>query len=167
MSIIEKMTKIVNDGDIAAGEQIIHDDYQFLMHSSGNKLSKQDILKWLGMKDVKKEKVRVLFENDEVGFEHAFASYNEFFPVYVAILLGVFGFIMEERGFPVVTIVLGVILGPIIEYNTRVALQVANADWTTFISTWPRIVIIGIIVFLVFNEIKQGLKRQKLSKKNI
>ena len=37
------------------------------------------------------------------------------------ILLGVFGFIMEERGFPVVTIVLGVILGPIIEYNTRVA----------------------------------------------
>ena len=47
---------------------MIHDDYQFLMHSSGNKLGKQDILKWLGMKDVKKEKVRVLFENDEVGF---------------------------------------------------------------------------------------------------
>ena len=33
MSIIEKMTKIVNDGDVAAGEQMIHDDYQFLMHS--------------------------------------------------------------------------------------------------------------------------------------
>ena len=29
------------------------------------------------MKDVKKEKVRVLFENDEVGFEHAFASYSD------------------------------------------------------------------------------------------
>ncbi len=95
----------------------------------------------------------------------AFASYNEYFPVYVAILLGVFGFIMEERGFPVVTIVLGVILGPIIEYNTRVALQVANADWFTFIDTWPRIIMIGIIVFLVFNEIRQGLIRQKLSKK--
>ena len=25
----------------------------------------------------KKEKVRVLFENDEVGFEHAFASYKD------------------------------------------------------------------------------------------
>ena len=76
MSIIEKMTKIVNDGDVAAGEGIIHDEYQFLMHSSGNKLGKQDILKGLGMKDVKKEKVRVLFENDEVGFEHAFATYS-------------------------------------------------------------------------------------------
>ena len=30
MSIIEKMTKIVNDGDVAAGEKMIHDDYQFL-----------------------------------------------------------------------------------------------------------------------------------------
>jgi len=75
MLIIEKMSKIVNDGDVAAGEKMIHDDYQFLMHSSGNKLGIQDILKWLGMKDVIKEKVRVLFENDEVGFEHAFASY--------------------------------------------------------------------------------------------
>ena len=36
MSIIEKMTKIVNDGDVAAGEKMIHDDYQFFMHSSGN-----------------------------------------------------------------------------------------------------------------------------------
>ena len=77
MSIIEKMTKIINEGDTSAGEQLIHDDYQFLMHASKKKLSKQDVLKWLGMKDVKKEKVRVLFENDEVGFEHAFVSFND------------------------------------------------------------------------------------------
>jgi putative tricarboxylic transport membrane protein len=94
----------------------------------------------------------------------AYASYNEIFPVYAAIFLGVFGFLMEERGFPVVTIVLGVILGPIIEYNTRIALQVADANWLTFMDTWPRIIILGIIIFLVFNEIKQGLIREKLSK---
>ena len=69
MSIIEKMTKIINDGDVAAGEQMIHDDYQFLMHSSGNKLGKQDILKWLGMKDVKKEKVRVWVIKKEKKFK--------------------------------------------------------------------------------------------------
>ena len=77
MSIIEKMTKIVNDGDVAAGEQLIHDDYQFLMHSSGNKLGKKDILKWLGMKDIQKEKVRVLFENDEIGFDHSYVTYQD------------------------------------------------------------------------------------------
>ena len=77
MSIIEKMTKVVNEGDQNIAKEMIHDDYKFLMHSSGNTLGKQDILKWLGMKDVKKEKVRVLFENDEVGFEHAFATYSD------------------------------------------------------------------------------------------
>ena len=29
MSIIEKMTKIVNEGDVSAGEQMIHDDNRF------------------------------------------------------------------------------------------------------------------------------------------
>ena len=77
MSIIEKMSKIVNDGDVVAGEKLINDDFQFLMHASGKKLGKQDILKWLGMKDVQMEKVRVLFENDEAGFGHAFTSYKD------------------------------------------------------------------------------------------
>ena len=77
MSIIEKMSKIVNDGDTAAADQLIHDDYQFPMHSSGKKLSKADVVKWVGMKDVKKERVRVLFENNEVGFEHSFVSFND------------------------------------------------------------------------------------------
>ena len=77
MSIIEKMTKAVNEGDQNIAKEMIHDDYKFLMHSSGKSLTKEDVVKWVGMKDVKKEKVRVLFENDEVGFEHAFASYSD------------------------------------------------------------------------------------------
>ena len=94
----------------------------------------------------------------------AFASYGTIFPVFAAIFLGVFGFIMEERGFPVVTIVLGVILGPIIEFNTRTALMLSGGDWTTFLSTWPRIIFLAIIIFLVINEIRQGIKRQSMAK---
>ena len=77
MSIIEKMTKIVNEGDSAGAEQLIHDDFQFLMHSSGNSLAKKDVVEWIGKKDVKKDDVRVLFENDEVGFEHAMVTFND------------------------------------------------------------------------------------------
>ena len=77
MSIIEKMTKIVNEGDTAGAEQLIHDDYQFLMHASGKTLTKKDVVGWVGMKDVKKSDVRVLFENDEVGFEHAMVTFND------------------------------------------------------------------------------------------
>ena len=77
MSIIEKMTKAVNEGDQNIAKEMIHDDYKFLMHSSGKSLTKEDVVKWVGMKDVKKEKVRVLFENDEVGFEHAMVRYSD------------------------------------------------------------------------------------------
>ena len=77
MSIIEKMTKIINEGDSVGVEQLIHDDYEFLMHASGKKLRKKDVVKWVGMKDILKENVRVLFENDEVGFEHAFVTFKD------------------------------------------------------------------------------------------
>jgi hypothetical protein len=77
MSIIEKMTKAVNEGDQNIAKEMIHDDYKFLMHSSGKSLTNEDVVKWVGLKDVKKEKVRVLFENDEVGFEHAMVGYSD------------------------------------------------------------------------------------------
>ena len=77
MSIIEKMTKIINEGDSAGAEELIHDNFQFLMHSSGKSLSKKDVVGWIGMKDVKKSNVRILFENNEVGFEHSMVDFND------------------------------------------------------------------------------------------
>ena len=77
MSIIEKMTKIINEGDVEGTKELIHDDYKFLMHASGKTLSKDDVVKWVGMKDIIKEKVRVLFENNEIGFEHAMVTFND------------------------------------------------------------------------------------------
>ena len=77
MSIIKQMEKILSEGDTAAAEQLIHDDYQFLMHSTGKTLGKKDVVSWIGMKDVKKDNVRILFENDEIGVEHAFVTFND------------------------------------------------------------------------------------------
>ena len=77
MSIIERMIKIVNEGDTSGAEQLIHDDFKFLMHSSGKNLTKKDVVSWVGMKDVKKNNVRILFENNEVGFEHAMVTFND------------------------------------------------------------------------------------------
>ena len=77
MSIIEKMSKIINEGDVEGTKELIHDDNKFLMHASGKTLSKDDVVKWVGMKDITKEKVRVLFENNEVGFEHAMVTFND------------------------------------------------------------------------------------------
>ena len=47
------------------------------MHASGKSLTKKDVVGWVGMKDVNKSNVRVLFENDEIGFEHAMVTFND------------------------------------------------------------------------------------------
>ena len=77
MSILKRYTDAINNKDEATMNELLHDDFKFLMHSSGNTLSKKDVVEWIGKKDVKKDNVRVLFENNEVGFEHAMVTFND------------------------------------------------------------------------------------------
>ncbi|MDP4797033.1 MAG: tripartite tricarboxylate transporter permease, partial [Rhodospirillales bacterium] len=97
----------------------------------------------------------------------AYAISNTLFPVLVAITLGILGYILETRNFPLVTVVLGVILGPIIEYNARVAMIIAGNDWLVFVGTWPRIILVSLTVLLVLHEIRKNLSDQKKRKEEI
>ena len=46
MSVLEKYMKVFEEKDEAGMNEIIHDDFKFTMHASGNVLSKKDILFW-------------------------------------------------------------------------------------------------------------------------
>jgi putative tricarboxylic transport membrane protein len=87
----------------------------------------------------------------------AYSSMNTIFPVYIAIVFGVVGYILEKCNFPVVTVVLGIILGPIIEQNIRIALALSDNDWSTFVGTPIRVIIVAIIVGLIAYEIYKGI----------
>ena len=77
MSLLAKMDAAMTAKDEAAMNEIFHDDYKFTMHASGNVLSKADVIKWAMSGDLNRDKVRVLYENDEIGVEHAFVSFND------------------------------------------------------------------------------------------
>jgi hypothetical protein len=77
MSILAKMDTAMAAKDEAAMSEIFHDDYKFTMHASGNVLGKADVIKWAMSGDINKDKVRVLFENDEIGVEHSFVTFND------------------------------------------------------------------------------------------
>jgi len=94
----------------------------------------------------------------------AFASSNAMFPVYVALFFGVVGFCLERFGFPIVTVVLGIILGPIIEYNARVALAVSGGEWSTFIDAPHRMGLVIALVALMVWEVIQHRKQVKQAK---
>jgi putative tricarboxylic transport membrane protein len=88
----------------------------------------------------------------------AFATANNVYAVYIAIAFGVAGYILESCRFPVVTVVLGIILGPIIESNVRLALVLSRNDWSTFVATWPRQVMVALICIVLAWEIYAGIR---------
>tara|TARA_Y100001970_G_scaffold162744_1_gene198969 strand:- start:590 stop:913 length:324 start_codon:yes stop_codon:yes gene_type:complete len=77
MSIINKLTRAIADRNGNLAKEVIHDDFKFLMHASGKTLSKQDVINWLKSGDVSEKNVRILFENDEVGFKHSIVTFKD------------------------------------------------------------------------------------------
>ena len=77
MSILQKYSDAFMNKDEAAMNEILHDDYKFTMHASGNVLSKQDVISWAMSDDINREKVRIIYENDEIGIEHSFVTFND------------------------------------------------------------------------------------------
>ncbi len=77
MSILEKFNKVIANCDASLANEIIHDDFKFLLHSSGKSLGKKEVIEWIKTGDVKRSNVRILFENDQVGFEHSIVTFND------------------------------------------------------------------------------------------
>ena len=77
MSLLAKMDAAMAATDEAAMNEIFHDDYKFTMHASRKVMGKADVIKWAMSGDINKDKIRVLFENDEIGVEHSFVTFND------------------------------------------------------------------------------------------
>ena len=77
MSILQKYNDAFINKDEAAMNEVLHDDYKFTMHASGNVLSKQDVIKWALSDDIDRDKVRIVYENDEIGVEHSFVTFSD------------------------------------------------------------------------------------------
>ncbi len=62
-----------------------------------------------------------------------YASANSFFDVLIVAVLGLLGFVMIKFGIPIPPLVLGLVLGPIIEPNFRRALVAADMNFMAFL----------------------------------
>ena len=67
MSMLGKYSDAMKNKDEAAMNELLHDDFKFTMHKSGNSLSKSDVIKWAMSGDIKQDKTRIVYENNEVG----------------------------------------------------------------------------------------------------
>ena len=52
MSILEKYSAAIKNKDEATMNDLLHDDFKFTMHKSGNVLGKSDVIKWAMSGDI-------------------------------------------------------------------------------------------------------------------
>jgi putative tricarboxylic transport membrane protein len=65
----------------------------------------------------------------------AFAPRNYIFDMGLALLFGVIGYVARKSGYHVVAILIGIILGPILEANVMRALRISGNDMMVFFSS--------------------------------
>ena len=77
MSLLKRYTDAIDKKDEATMNELLHDDFKFTMHKSGNSLGKTDVIKWAMSGDINQDKTRVVYENDEVGVHHSLVTFND------------------------------------------------------------------------------------------
>lgn len=89
-----------------------------------------------------------------------YAIRNSMFDVYVMLIFGLLGFFLEKVNFPLVTIILGVVLGPIAESEFRRAMEMSGGDFSIFFSRPISAVLLSIAaIFILFSILKPLLTK--------
>jgi putative tricarboxylic transport membrane protein len=79
-----------------------------------------------------------------------YSASNSLIDVLVMYLIGVVGFFMRRYDVPVAPMILGVILGPLLEEQFRTALQVSQGDLSVFVTRPISLVILLVAVAALF-----------------
>ena len=88
-------------------------------------------------------------------------NYN-IFDVYMLLLFGFIGFLMRKLGFPPAPLILGLILGDIMERSLRQALQVSGGDWSVlYTKPISAVLLVLAIISIVVPFVNKLIKRRK------
>ncbi len=79
----------------------------------------------------------------------AFAIRNTLFDVWVLIVCGAAGYLLLKIGVTPAPVILGFVLGPILEDNFRRALIMSGGDWTTFVTRPISLALLLINLFIL------------------
>ena len=77
MSILEKYTKAIDNKDESIMNELLHDDFKFTMHKSGNTIGKADVIKWAMSGAINQDQARIVYENDQIGVHHSVVTFND------------------------------------------------------------------------------------------
>ncbi|MFM7333472.1 MAG: tripartite tricarboxylate transporter permease [Tabrizicola sp.] len=90
-----------------------------------------------------------------------YASNYNFSDVGIAMVFAVLGYVLRTHRWPLTPILLGVVLGPILENRLRQALGGANGDLTIFVTRPISAIMVAAMALLIFFSLRAWLKARK------
>jgi putative tricarboxylic transport membrane protein len=84
----------------------------------------------------------------------SFAIQQRFFDIGVMVIFGILGYFMREMDYPMAPMVLGIVLGDILDKNLRRALVLAGGDIGQFFNHPISMVIIALIVLTIVSRMR-------------
>jgi len=95
------------------------------------------------------------------GLLGAYSLNNSLFDMRMALILGFIGYLFRRFGVPNTPLVLGVILGPVLEIQFRQAIQLSNGDYSILIAgLLPKVIYLGLILVTFLPNIINLLKKR-------
>ncbi|HEV7718131.1 MAG TPA: tripartite tricarboxylate transporter permease [Arsenicitalea sp.] len=88
----------------------------------------------------------------------AYSVNNDFFAIWEVLVFGILGAIFMVLKFPVAPILLGYVLGPMIEENFRRAMLLSRGDMVIFVREPISATILGIVVLLLATQVFFALR---------
>lgn len=85
-----------------------------------------------------------------------YSIHGRMFDVYLMLLFGAIGYLMDKLQYPIAPAVLGLILGGFAEENLRLALRIGLGDWTSLFTNLTSQVLVGMTLLVVLGP---SLKR--------
>ncbi|SFB01626.1 putative tricarboxylic transport membrane protein [Lentibacillus halodurans] len=90
-----------------------------------------------------------------------FAVRNSVFDIWVMLIFGIIGYYLDRMKFPLATIILGVVLGPIAEEEFRRALQMSQGDISIFFTRPISGVLLGLALLAFIIPLVNRIKKYK------
>ncbi|WP_157132156.1 hypothetical protein [Roseobacter sp. AzwK-3b] len=84
---------------------------------------------------------------------------NNIFDVFVTLVFGVLGYLLVRRGFHPAPVLLGFILGPMMEENLRRSLVIARGDPSVFLERPASAVMLGLAFLLIVMPLRKPALR--------
>ena len=101
-----------------------------------------------------------------IAITGTYATNNSVTEVYVTLVFGVIGYFMKHADLPAAPVIMGIVLGPMLETHFRRALIISNGAYSTFFThPMSAVFLCAAILSILYPVIRWAVKRRSVTAK--